>query len=458
MRRTAPAALLAAAALALAVAPAAEAGGGRLDAALDRVIDDPLGPPGLSVIVQRGNRVDFRRRGVANLKTGAKPRIDSPMRIASMAKAFNGAIALSLASQGTLGLDDTVGQWLPGVWPLADAATVRGMLGHTAGLPDYIRQPAFIDQLIANPRQYLNPLQLIDFVKALAIGLPPGADYEYSDSDNIMVGLIAEAASGRSYEQLLRREVYRPVGISDTSLPDTVAMPRGYMHGYDRDGEGVFQDESKFINPALAWASGGIVSTPADVNAFFRAYVGGDLFDARTARSQNAYVHGRSSPPGPGRNDATLALFRYRTRCGAVYGHTGSYPGYRLFAASSANGRRSVVFTVNSQIVPGQGSPRVSGLIRKAQADAVCLALRTPTCPRSRPARIRRSQPSSCVDSAGQIAEEGGVVAAGHEPPDDKELARPNRRRTVQPAFERRASGRSRRGWLGSGCSAALAG
>ena len=174
----------------------------------------------------------------------------------------------------------------------------------------------------------------------------------------------------------MRSEIYRPVGISDTSLPDTLALPKGYMHGYDRDKNGVFQDESKFINPALAWASGGIVSTPLDVNRFFRAYVGGDLFSAKVGRSQNSYVHGRSSPPGPGRNDATLALFRYRTRCGAVFGHTGSYPGYRLFAASSANGRRSVVFSVNSQIVPGQGSPRVSGLIRQAQADAVCLALR----------------------------------------------------------------------------------
>jgi D-alanyl-D-alanine carboxypeptidase len=352
------------------------AGGGKLDTALDAIIDDPQGPPGLSVIVQRGNDIQFRRRGVANRETGAKPKIDSPMRIASMAKAFNGAIALSLASKGRLGLDDTVGEWLPGVWPFADAITVREMLGHTAGLPDYIRQQAFIDVLISDPRQYLTPLELMGFVNTLEPGLEPGEEYEYSDSDNIMVGLIAEAATGRTYDQLLRREIFRPVGISDTSLPDTVAMPKGYMHGYDRNDQGDFEDESKFINPALAWASGGIVSTPEDVNAFFRAYVGGDLFSARIAKSQNVFVHGKSSPPGPGRNDATLALFRYETRCGTVYGHTGSYPGYRLFAAVSANGRRSVVFSVNSQIVPGQGSPRVSGLIRQAQADAVCLALR----------------------------------------------------------------------------------
>jgi D-alanyl-D-alanine carboxypeptidase len=369
-------ATLIAAVAALLAAPAAQAGGGKLDAALDEVIDDPLGPPGLSVIVQRGNQIEFRRRGVADLETGAKPKIDSPMRIASMAKAFNGSIALSLASTGKLGLDDTVGEWLPGVWPLADAITVREMLGHTAGLPDYIRQPAFIDVLIADPGQYLTPLQLIDFVNTKMPGLPAGSDYEYSDSDNIMVGLIAEAAAGRTYDELLKREIYEPVGLTDTSLPDTVAMPRGYMHGYDRNDQGDFQDESKFINPALAWASGGIVSTPEDVNAFFRAYVGGDLFSSKIAKSQNRFVRGTSSPPGPGRNDATLALFRYETRCGTVYGHTGSYPGYRLFAASSANGRRSVVFSVNSQIVPGQGSPRVSGLIRQAQADAVCLALR----------------------------------------------------------------------------------
>jgi D-alanyl-D-alanine carboxypeptidase len=371
--------LLCAAALAAAAfvaTPRADAGGGRLNAALDRIIDDPMGPPGLSVLIQRGKRVEFRRRGVADLETGAKPKRRSPMRIASMAKSFNGAIALALASKRKLDLDDTIGQWLPGVWPLADAVTIREMLGHTAGLPDYIRQPAFVDELIADPAQYMSPLELIDFVNGLEPGLDPGEDYHYSDSDNIMVGLIAEAATGKSYERLLRREIYRPVGLRDTSLPDTVKMPPGYMHGYDRNKQGEFEDLSEFINPALAWASGGIVSTPVDVNRFFRAYVGGDLFSRKIARSQDVYVHGRSSPPGPGRNDATLALFRYRTRCGAVWGHTGSYPGYRLFAASSGNGRRSVVFSVNSQIVPGQGSPRVSGLIRRAQADAVCHALR----------------------------------------------------------------------------------
>jgi D-alanyl-D-alanine carboxypeptidase len=87
-------------------------------------------------------------------------------------------------------------------------------------------------------------------------------------------------------------------------------------------------------------------------------------------------IIGSSSPPDPGRNRATLGLFRYKTQCGTVFGHNGSFPGYRLFAASTRNGNRSVVFTVNAQIVPGSGSQEVSDLIRFAQVDAVCHALR----------------------------------------------------------------------------------
>jgi D-alanyl-D-alanine carboxypeptidase len=81
-------------------------------------------------------------------------------------------------------------------------------------------------------------------------------------------------------------------------------------------------------------------------------------------------LRARRARPGDARAGAA------RRDCGTVSGHTGSFPGYRLFAAATANGKPSVVFSVNSQIVPGQGSQEVSDLIRHAQEDAVCHALR----------------------------------------------------------------------------------
>ena len=128
------------------------------------------------------------------------------------------------------------------------------------------------------------------------------------------------------------------------------------------------------INPAGAWASGGIVSTPADLARFVPVYVNAVLAASRGL--SRPFRPGASSPPGPGRNEAGLGIFRYRTRCGSVYGHTGSFPGYRLFVAGSRDGSRSIVFAVNSQIVPGQGSQRVSTQIRRVQTQAVCRMLR----------------------------------------------------------------------------------
>ena len=137
------------------------------------------------------------------------------------------------------------------------------------------------------------------------------------------------------------------------------------MHGYDRnDRAASSEDESKFINPALAWASGGIVSTPEDVNRVLprlrrRRSV------QRQGRPQSQKPASSTAPPrlpGPGRNDATLGLFRYQTALRhrlRAHRLLPRLPAVRRRAAR--NGRRSVVFSVNSQIVPGQGSPRGLG-------------------------------------------------------------------------------------------------
>ena len=347
----------------------------KLDKALDRIVESPAGPPGLSVLMRTGQGREYITRGIANTKTGRRPTANDHMRIASMAKSYNGAIALALVERGVLSLDDTVGEWLPGALPYAAGVTIEQALQHTGGLPDYIRNKEFLAHLQADPAAYISPPELIEFVRDEPLDFAPGSKYHYSDTDNIVVGLIAERATGLSYDALLKQLVYRPLGLTDTSLPRTVRMPKPYLHGYEVEAGQEPEDVSEVINPAGAWASGGIVSTPIEVGRFFRAYVGARLFDPATRALQRSFVSGSSSPPGPGTNEHGLGLFRYRTDCGTVFGHTGSFPGYRLFAASNGNGRRSVVFSVNTQIVPGSGSPKVSDLIRRAQRLAVCKIL-----------------------------------------------------------------------------------
>jgi D-alanyl-D-alanine carboxypeptidase len=203
----------------------------------------------------------------------------------------------------------------------------------------------------------------------------PGSEYHYSNSDNIVVALMAEAATGMSYEALLRERVYKPLGLRKTSLPRGPNLRKPFIHGYDTS-EHPPEDVSELLAAGWAWASGGIVSTPADLNTFIRGYVGGKLFDERTQAKQRRVVEGGSSePPGPGKNSAGLGIFRYETRCGTVWGHTGNTLGYTQFMAASPNGRRSVTVSINSQLAPPVGDSEAFKALRRAEGLAVCAAL-----------------------------------------------------------------------------------
>ena len=152
---------------------------------------------------------------------------------------------------------------------------------------------------------------------------------------------------------------------------------KAFIHGYDNDpSQQPPEDVSEVLAAGWAWASGGIVSTPADLNDFIRGYVGGKLFDQRTRAKQRRVVEGGGSePPGPGKNSAGLAIFRYETRCGTVWGHTGNTPGYTQFMAASPNGNRSATVSINSQLTPTVGDPDAFKALRRAEGLAVCAAL-----------------------------------------------------------------------------------
>ena len=150
-------------------------------------------------------------------------------------------------------------------------------------------------------------------------------------------------------------------------------MPTPFIHGYDRQANGQLEDVSELFAAGYAWASGGIVSTPANQNRFIRAYVGGTLFGGNARAAQFHFVPGNSEPPGPGRNAAGLGLFRYGTRCGTMFGHTGNTPGYTQFFAASRNGLRSVVVSINLQATPTI-SPDVFRSLRHLYLLAVCAA------------------------------------------------------------------------------------
>jgi D-alanyl-D-alanine carboxypeptidase len=262
-------------------------------------------------------------------------------------------------SKGELSLSDTIGELLPDLPQFWHNITLRQLLNHTSGLPNFTEDPDFLAALVASPTNAPSPRALLSYVEDEPLNFEPGSEYRYSNTDNIAVGLMVEAATGEPYEQQLRKQVYAPLGLKKTSLPRGANLRMPFIHGYDNDpSQQPPEDISKVLASGWFWASGGMVSTPSEFNDFVRGYVGGELFDLTTRTRQRQVVEGGSSePPGPGKNSAGLGIFRYETRCGTVWGHTGNYPGYTQFLAASPNGKRSVTVAVNEQLSPVQGPP-----------------------------------------------------------------------------------------------------
>ena len=354
-----------------------------LNRALDRIMEVPNGPPGISMQIVKNGKSQYYRRGVSNVRTGQKPQLRQRFRIASVAKAFSGAVALNLVSRGRLSLDSTIGEILPGKLPKAKNVTLGQVLQHVGGLPEYIKSDGFINEIGSNPGAFVSPNHILSWVRGENLTHRPGTTYEYSDTDNIVVGLMAQRVTGVRYIWQIRALGRQIGGLPATFLPRSVTMPGPYMRGYDITPGKPPENVSELINPAGAWASGGIVSTLPNLSRFFRAYVSGRFFGSQSAaikRAQRQWIKGESQPAGPGNNWAGMGLFRYSTKCGPMYGHTGSFPGYRVFAASSANGKRSIAFVANAQILARtKGNPnamKISARIRKMQVAAVCHALK----------------------------------------------------------------------------------
>ena len=348
----------------------------RLQRALDRLVDERGGPPGVSALLRRGNRETLITAGVADTDTGRPIKPRNYMRIASVSKAFSGAVALSLVDRGVLSLDDTIAARLPDLPPAWGAVTVRQLLQHTGGVPNFSSSPAWVQYLLDHLQGPFTHQMLIDFVADEPLRFPPGTSFEYSNTDNVIIALMAEAVTSKPYEQLLSELVFDPLGLKRTRLPSGIELPGPRLHGYETNP---LEDVTECCAMDALWASGGLYSTPQELTRFIRAYVDGSLFgDAVRSQLFQFVDGGHSEPAGPGKNAAGLAMFRYDTKCGTVFGHTGNFVGYTQFTASTRSGRRAVTVSANRQLAPGapgRFAPEVFVKLRRDYRMAVCALL-----------------------------------------------------------------------------------
>ena len=363
-KRARTAALTAATAMALAAAlavPATAAGpvaapGGH-DAttrAVRAAVAD--GVPGVTVTVRRGHGTWAATAGVGNLATGKPRSARDHYRIASITKTFVATVVLQLEAEGRLSLDDTVDTWLPGLVRGNDhdgrRITIRQLLNHTSGIFDYLEDPGFqqtymtADGFMKHRFDEAAPEELLAIAMKNRPYFEPGASFAYSNTNYLLAARVIEKATGNDYGDEIDRRIIAPLHLTSTSVPTTrVTLPRPGSRAYSklaRTDTGPTYDVTE-LNPRLAYGSGQMVSSSADLTRFYSALLGGRLLPPEQLKKMKTTVGSSRETSRYG-----LGLVDRKLTCGVhVWGHDGGISGSNSDAVTSENGRHSLAVNFN---------------------------------------------------------------------------------------------------------------
>lgn len=353
-------AALVAAAVVAAVSVSASDAADRGHSAAQDVMDETVQHtrvPGILGQAEDGGGVWNGAAGVADRVTHRPRLAGDRFRIGSLTKPFIAVVLLQLESAGALDLDETVEHRLPGVvrgnGNDGSRITLRQLLRHTSGLPDFTEEPAL--QKAYFSREFLRtrydshlPGELARAAMRRPPVAAPGAAWHYSNTNYVLAGMVIEKVTGHSYQEEVERRIVRPLGLEDTSLPGTspsVPGPNGRAYStLFASGPRAPAFDVTALNPSLAGASGEMISSTGDLMRFFRALLTGQLLPRAQLHEMMSTV-----PTGEGTDRYGLGLTGRKLSCGAtVWGHTGSVHGSRSVAVTTADGSHTAAFNINA--------------------------------------------------------------------------------------------------------------
>ncbi|GAA4605141.1 serine hydrolase domain-containing protein [Actinoallomurus liliacearum] len=263
------------------------------------------------------------------------------MRIGSNTKTFTAVVVLQLVGEGRIRLDEPIETYLPGLIR-GDGIdgrhiTVRQLLQHTSGLPNYTS--LFANGFLPYQHRYFEPRELLDLALAKKADFPPGTKWEYSNTNYVVAGLLVEKITGRPMAEQITDRVITRIGLRHTYFPGVgdQTIRRPHPEGYAKDDPKAPLTDVTESDPSMGWAAGQMISTPSDVDRFFTALLAGRLLAPAQLKEMRTTV----AAPEMGKGVRYgLGLMSSPLSCGGVaWGHGGDIPGYSTSNAATEDGR-----------------------------------------------------------------------------------------------------------------------
>ena len=285
--------------------------------------------------------------GTADLRNGRPMNATDRLRAGSVTKMFTATVVLQLTAEHRLSLDAPVDRYLPGVVRKngydGRRITVRQLLQHTSGLPDYLDAPEWEHPERVRYRHF-TPRELV--ARALDLPRPPGR-WHYATTNYLLAGLIVRAVTGHSPEAEITHRLIQPLGLRDTYWPGDDTRIRGpHSRSYFTAGDGHRVDGTDW-NTTFGGVGGALISTPGDLTRFTTALLGGRLLPAAQLAEMRRTVVADPDRLWPGARYG-LGLIASPLRCGGMWwGHAGTVPGGHRALTATGPGGRSVAVALN---------------------------------------------------------------------------------------------------------------
>lgn len=218
--------------------------------------------PGIAVLAAVGDEIVFKKSyGLADLDEQESLSTDVVFEIGSMTKQFTSASILQLVEKGEVRLDDPIQKYIEFFPSKIYPITIHHLLSQTSGLPEFFDVD---EDEFAILNQQHSPEELINYYKDLPLNFEPGTQFQYSNSNYPLLGLVIERVTGMPLKDYFEQHIFGPLGMNNTSLwyqeDEDDLRAQGYR--FNSENELV---KSPPIDGSTVYAAGGIVSTLDDL-------------------------------------------------------------------------------------------------------------------------------------------------------------------------------------------------
>jgi D-alanyl-D-alanine carboxypeptidase len=339
--------------------------------------------PGAMVLLRTPQGNFTASVGTTQLGAQTPPEAGTHFRIASNTKTMTAALIVLLAQDGKLKLTDPVAAYVPDV-PNGENITIAQLLKMRTGLYGYSEDPELSTMMDATPSKIWTPQEVLAIAFRHPPQFAPDAEYEYSNTNYALLGLVAEKVGGQPLAQQFQDRLFGPVRLEQTSLPatDDTAIPAPYSHGYMYGGSFYALADDPYPadvqaaakagslkpidytnqNSSYATAAGGGISTADDLATWMKALVSGKVFNADFQQQWLTSLQAEDPAAPDGQKYGYGISYQRFGPNAAMYYHGGELPGFNSFMGYDPDNDVALVIWTNLTLSP-DGKTTAQGML-----------------------------------------------------------------------------------------------